>query len=228
MYTLTNGDIDEQQTKTRSRRTTNQIRQSQIPQRNSPSRNSRNSRMGLKTTSQKQLGGETTAQKSLTQIPPSTQKETPKPTVKVEPIPTTPKQQTPTPEPKKIIPEETQILLDYLQAQQQTYEALTEIAWATRQKILNQHIPQPTQPNEQKETEEQRINTDMNEAALKAKFPQNLTSMLEFISKLNYWVIKPKQFLGSENFTTLNSTVRSLNGEYISAGRDSHFRVYKE
>jgi hypothetical protein len=59
-------------------------------------------------------------------------------------------------------------------------------------------------------------------------FPPELDSMLAFEDKGDYVMIKPKQFLGSENFAKIASTVRGIGGEYISAGRDSHFRVYKK
>jgi hypothetical protein len=59
-------------------------------------------------------------------------------------------------------------------------------------------------------------------------FPENLDTMLLFEDKGDYVMIKPKQFLGSENFAKIASTVRGIGGEYISAGRDSHFRVYKK
>jgi hypothetical protein len=59
-------------------------------------------------------------------------------------------------------------------------------------------------------------------------FPEDLDNMLSFEEKPDYVIIKPKQFLGSENFAKIASTVRGLGGEYISAGRDSHFRVYKK
>jgi len=59
-------------------------------------------------------------------------------------------------------------------------------------------------------------------------FPEDLDAMLSFEEKPDYVIIKPKQFLGSENFAKIASTVRGLGGEYISAGRDSHFRVYKK
>jgi hypothetical protein len=59
-------------------------------------------------------------------------------------------------------------------------------------------------------------------------FPEDLDSMLSFEEKGDYIMIKPKQFLGSENFARIASTVRGIGGEYISAGRDSHFRVYKK
>jgi hypothetical protein len=63
---------------------------------------------------------------------------------------------------------------------------------------------------------------------IRMMFPQELDTMLAFEDKGDYVMIKPKQFLGSENFAKIASTVRGIGGEYISAGRDSHFRVYKK
>ena len=63
---------------------------------------------------------------------------------------------------------------------------------------------------------------------IRMMFPEELDNMLAFEDKGDYVMIKPKQFLGSENFAKIASTVRGIGGEYISAGRDSHFRVYKK
>ena len=60
------------------------------------------------------------------------------------------------------------------------------------------------------------------------KFPKELERLLEFREESNYIIIKSKQFLGSENFAKIASITRELGGEYISAGRDSHFRVSKK
>ena len=61
---------------------------------------------------------------------------------------------------------------------------------------------------------------------IRTAFPEDLEHMLNFEDKGEYTMIKPKQFLGSENFAKIASAVRGMGGEYISAGRDSHFRVY--
>jgi len=58
-------------------------------------------------------------------------------------------------------------------------------------------------------------------------FPEDLEALLSFQEKTDYIMVKPKQFLGSENFAKIASAVRGLGGEYISAGKDSHFRVPK-
>ncbi len=59
-------------------------------------------------------------------------------------------------------------------------------------------------------------------------FPQDLENLLNFEDKGDYIMVKPRQFLGSENFAKIASAVRGMGGEYISAGRDSHFRVPKK
>jgi hypothetical protein len=59
-------------------------------------------------------------------------------------------------------------------------------------------------------------------------FPEDLEALLSFEEKDDYIMVKPKQFLGSENFAKIASAVRGMGGEYISAGKDSHFRVPKK
>jgi hypothetical protein len=59
-------------------------------------------------------------------------------------------------------------------------------------------------------------------------FPEDLEALLSFEEKSDYIVVKPRQFLGSENFAKIASTVRGMGGEYISAGKESHFRVPKK
>lgn len=59
-------------------------------------------------------------------------------------------------------------------------------------------------------------------------FPEDLEGMLTFEEKEDYVVIKPRQYLGSENFAKIASIVRGAGGEYISAGKESHFRVPKK
>jgi hypothetical protein len=59
-------------------------------------------------------------------------------------------------------------------------------------------------------------------------FPEDLESLLSFQEKGDYIMVKPRQFLGSENFAKIASAVRGMGGEYISAGKDSHFRVPKK
>ncbi len=59
-------------------------------------------------------------------------------------------------------------------------------------------------------------------------FPENLENMLSFEEMGEYIVIRPLQYLGSENFAKIASIIRDEGGEYISAGKESHFRLPKE
>jgi hypothetical protein len=63
---------------------------------------------------------------------------------------------------------------------------------------------------------------------IRMSFPEELESRLDFEEKGDYIMIKPKMFLGSENFAKIASAVRGMGGEYISAGKESHFRVPKK
>jgi len=60
---------------------------------------------------------------------------------------------------------------------------------------------------------------------IKMMFPDDLEELLNFEEKDEYIIVKPRQFLGSENFSKIASVVRGMGGEYISAGKASHFRV---
>jgi len=63
---------------------------------------------------------------------------------------------------------------------------------------------------------------------IKMMFPDDLENLLSFEEKEDYVVIKPRQFLGSENFSKIASAVRQMGGDYVSAGKASHFRVPKK
>lgn len=63
---------------------------------------------------------------------------------------------------------------------------------------------------------------------IKMMFPEDLENMLSFEEKEDYIMVKPRQFLGSDNFAKIASIVRGMNGDYVSAGKQSHFRVPKK
>jgi len=62
---------------------------------------------------------------------------------------------------------------------------------------------------------------------VKGYFPKDLLELLKFEDLGDYIKVAPRQYLGSENFAKIASIVRDNGGEYISAGKDSHFRVQK-
>ena len=63
---------------------------------------------------------------------------------------------------------------------------------------------------------------------IRLNFPEDLADMLTFEDKGDCTEIRPRQFLGSDNFARIASVVRGLGGEYVSAGKNSHFRVPKQ
>jgi len=63
---------------------------------------------------------------------------------------------------------------------------------------------------------------------VRGSFSSDLEEMLIFEEAGDYIVIKTRRFLGSDNFAKIASIVRNLGGEYISAGKDSHFKVPRE
>ena len=83
--------------------------------------------------------------------------------------------------------------------------------------------PQAQTPPPTREVSKQRSLDD-----IRMSFPEELETRLGFDEKGDFIIIKPKQFLGSENFAKIASAVRGMGGEYISAGKDSHFRVPKK
>jgi hypothetical protein len=60
-------------------------------------------------------------------------------------------------------------------------------------------------------------------------FPEDLRQLLTFEAREGWIVIRPVQFLGSDNFSKIAGIVKNeLDGEYMSCGRASHFRVPKK
>jgi hypothetical protein len=60
---------------------------------------------------------------------------------------------------------------------------------------------------------------------IKQKFPQELQDLLSFEVQDESVIIKPRQFLGSENFAKIADIVKAHGGDYVSAGKESHFKI---
>jgi len=64
--------------------------------------------------------------------------------------------------------------------------------------------------------------------SVQSLFPPDLAGLLYFEDTDEYILVKPRQYLGPDKFRRIASIVRDqLAGEYISAKRDSHFRIPK-
>ena len=67
------------------------------------------------------------------------------------------------------------------------------------------------------------------EGAILDAFPEDLKEQLVFSITKTHHIIRPRQYLGSDTFRKVAAIVRDqLNGVYVSAGRDSHFRVPRQ
>ncbi|MCW3980230.1 MAG: hypothetical protein NWF11_02015 [Candidatus Bathyarchaeota archaeon] len=62
---------------------------------------------------------------------------------------------------------------------------------------------------------------------IRMMFSKELEELLSFEDAGGFIKVKPRQYLGSDNFAKIASTIREAGGEYVSAGRDSHFRIPK-
>ena len=60
---------------------------------------------------------------------------------------------------------------------------------------------------------------------VKMLFPKDLEDMLLFEQTETHITIRPRQYLGSDNFAKIAAIVRDQGGEYVSAGKESHFRI---
>jgi len=59
------------------------------------------------------------------------------------------------------------------------------------------------------------------------KFPRELKNQLFFEDAGEYVVVRARKYLGQEDFKRIAEIVKRLGGEYVSAGRDSHFKIEK-
>lgn len=85
--------------------------------------------------------------------------------------------------------------------------------------------PQPTTPTVPEKTEaEKPLSID----DVKMMFPEDLEGLLNFEDKGEYIKITPRQYLGAENFAKIAQIARGAGGDYISAGKESHFRIPKK
>lgn len=62
-------------------------------------------------------------------------------------------------------------------------------------------------------------------ADIKMMFPEDLEQLLRFTPKKEYVHVKPVKFLGSDKFAKIAAIVKGMHGKYVSAGKESHFRI---
>lgn len=64
-------------------------------------------------------------------------------------------------------------------------------------------------------------------ASIENVIPEEVKDSITITENTDRFIIKSKKFLGTENFAKLGSAIRSINGRYISAGKESRFEIMK-
>lgn len=64
-------------------------------------------------------------------------------------------------------------------------------------------------------------------ASIENVIPEEIKDSITITENTDRFIIKSKKFLGTENFAKLSSVIRSINGRYISAGKESRFEIMK-
>lgn len=64
-------------------------------------------------------------------------------------------------------------------------------------------------------------------ASIENVIPEEVKDSITITENTDRFIIKSKKFLGTENFAKLGSALRSINGRYISAGKESRFEIMK-
>lgn len=88
---------------------------------------------------------------------------------------------------------------------------------------LSPYITTETLKKEVKKVEVQKFDPQKYEQL----FPEDMRGLLNFEDGGEYVKVTPRQYLGAENFAKIAQIVREKGGDYISAGKDSHFRIPK-
>jgi hypothetical protein len=165
------------------------------------------------------------AQKQITDTTPTIKKETKLP-IKIES--TQPQSKTPTMPPHieyKPIPPELKVILD-------GFEDLEGIIYGMRQKIYQLHgVVEYSEPIRDTAPAPTLIKTTHNKALDNARwlFPEDIEAKLTFEEKGNDIIIKLREFLrDKDTFVKIAETIKENGGEYISAGKETHFRLPKK
>ena len=98
---------------------------------------------------------------------------------------------------------------------------------ASLKSIAVSRISQPAAPAAPPTPETPQAEKPLNIDDVKMMFPEDLKGLLNFEDKGEYVKITPRQYLGAENFAKIAQIVRGAGGDYISAGKESHFRIPK-
>jgi len=105
---------------------------------------------------------------------------------------------------------------------------LTTVVGQTREMVPRPELIQYEEPNTPlPEPTSEKPQPSNKVTEVKMLFPEDLENLLAFTDEGDYIKVKPRQWLGSDNFAKVAAVVREVGGEYKSAGKESHFRIPK-
>jgi hypothetical protein len=130
-----------------------------------------------------------------------------------------------TPDGKQVLAPEVTLMLIYgkVSKEVELLEELLSIFRAANKVTTGQQAPAtttaPAQVTEQAQQLPEKLTKGLVEVIDLIKVETDTDSM--------FFIIRPKQFLGGENFAKVAKAVRDMGGSYQSAGKNSHFKVPK-
>jgi len=106
-------------------------------------------------------------------------------------------------------------------------DAEAQVAKATIEGLIDGWLSNVTSPKPQVQQQPQvQTPQPVQEQLEKLKKPfGDLADLLSFTVKDGKVLVKPRQFLGAENFSKVANVVRGLQGQYISEGKNSRFEL---
>jgi len=60
---------------------------------------------------------------------------------------------------------------------------------------------------------------------VKERFLDKWVERIDFSHQENFIIVKTKQYLNTDDFEELRAIIKDFGGEYVSAGKDSHFKI---
>jgi len=60
---------------------------------------------------------------------------------------------------------------------------------------------------------------------VKERFLDKWVERIDFSHQENFIIVKTKQYLNTDDFEELRAIINDFGGEYVSAGKDSHFKI---
>ena len=92
-------------------------------------------------------------------------------------------------------------------------------------KALEAIAPQPQEPQL---VQQQAGQLQQENEKIRKMFPDEWIERLTFTMEGKVLKVKPNSYLGSKLFSELAGIIKSLQGKYVSAGKDSHFEILME